>query len=76
MKKNYQGKSEFPDSYIDLIEAFYVEEILKKKEKITEEFTQSLVDDFATLFTAGSDTTSHALHMAIYYIFTNEKVRK
>ena len=64
----------YPEVYTDLIEAFFIEEILKKKAEVTPDFVQSLVDDFATLYTAGTDTTSHAAQMAIYHTYTSKGV--
>lgn len=72
--KEIDGKTYNPYNYVDLIEAFYVEEILKKDQTIKPGFIQSLIDDFATLYTAGTDTTSHGAFMAIYYIYTNPHV--
>jgi len=52
-----------------------VEEILKKNQEINQNFIQSLIDDFATLFVAGTDTTSHAAQMAIYHVFKDPSIR-
>ena len=52
-----------------------MEEILKKNHEINQQFIQSLIDDFATLFVAGTDTTSHAAQMAIYHIFKDPTIR-
>ncbi len=60
--------------YTDLIEAFYVEEILKKKSSITPELAESLIGDFANLYTAGTDTTSHSLQMGLYYAFAQTSI--
>lgn len=52
----------------DLIEAFYLEageEGVKEKKK---EFVDNLINDFANLYTAGTDTTEHATMMMVYFI--------
>lgn len=64
-----------PEIYTDLIEAFYVEEVVLKK-KTVKEIVQSIIDDFATLYTAGTDTTSHAAQMALYYLATHPEELK
>ena len=65
-----------PEIYQDMIEAYYVEQVIKNKDKMSGDFVQSVVDDLATLYTAGTATTSRNLLMAIYYVFKNQSVKE
>jgi hypothetical protein len=48
------------------------QEGVKEKKK---EFVDNLINDFANLYTAGTDTTEHATMMMIYFIHKNPAVK-
>ena len=58
-----------------MVEAFYLEtgcELSKVKKK---EFIDNLINDFANLYAAGTDTTEHATMMMMYFIHKYEGVK-